>query len=246
MFNFFNNDSGISFSCKPFLFDVIPKPVPASKLIPKWYKDIKPTVPGKLDGFARPYMTAKKCMPLIDAFGAGWIIPLCADVNIRTSKDNSFLEIGPNPDNLPVSELHVIEQVGGKGNWPGDNAPPLKFINHWLIKTNPGWSCLIIPPINHFDKRFTCLGAVVDTDTYDTFINFPAVWHILNHDNLIKAGTPLVQVIPFKRKTLDYEPQIRPMTSNELSKQEKLSIIQSTRTSYYTEVLRDDRNNLKE
>jgi hypothetical protein len=39
----------------------------------------------------------------------------------------------------------------------------------------------------------------VDTDTYNGGINFPFVLNDPTFEGLIPAGTPMVQVIPFKR-----------------------------------------------
>ena len=52
-----------------------------------------------------------------------------------------------------------------------------KFINKWLIKTPPGYSCLFVKPLNHFETRFEIISGVVDTDTYINTINFPFLLH---------------------------------------------------------------------
>ena len=57
--------------------------------------------------------------------------------------------------------------------------------------------------MNNHDDRFSIIPGIVDTDTYNIEINFPFV---VNGDkypslrSLIKRGTPIVQVIPFKRE----------------------------------------------
>ena len=77
-----------------------------------------------------------------------------------------------------------------------------KFLNPWIIKTPPGYSCLFVPPLNNADDRFSIIPAIVDTDSFTMWINFP---FIVNGDKYpvldteLKKGTPYVQVIPFKR-----------------------------------------------
>ena len=48
---------------------------------------------------------------------------------------------------------------------------------------------------------FKILPGIVDTDTYTPPVNFPFVLTDENYEGLIPAGTPLAQVIPFKRES---------------------------------------------
>lgn len=71
-----------------------------------------------------------------------------------------------------------------------------------IIKTPPGYSCLFVSPLNNKDDRFEIISGIVDTDTYENFINFPIVINGDKYPNLettIERGTPYVQIIPFKR-----------------------------------------------
>ena len=98
----------IEFYCHPDYFDFLPKPVPASKKIADWYKKIPtilpPNLPRRHPTGARG-LTAKKCMPMLDAMSLGFTIPLGADVNIRTNKDRSLIEAGINNDSEWVSYI---------------------------------------------------------------------------------------------------------------------------------------------
>ena len=55
-------------------------------------------------------------------------------------------------------------------------------------------------PLNHLEGRFKLFDGVVDTDTYYTHVNFPFIFTGGDGEYLIEKGTPLVQVIPFKRE----------------------------------------------
>jgi hypothetical protein len=236
----FFKDDIIEFHCKPEFFGVIPEPIPAYKDIPDWFKRLPqhiedPSVPR--DTWGRKMTTAKKCLPLLDAMSLGYIIPLSGTINLRVSKDGKLLDIPEIP--IPAIQTHHIAQVGN--NYPGSPTMPLKFINRWFIKTAPGYSVLIIPPINHFDPRFTCLSGVVDTDVFDQTINFPAMWHIKDFDGTLEAGTPLVTVIPFKRKNIPRSVKVRVSTVNEINKNKKLEAKQCARHSVYNSELREPR-----
>ena len=111
-----------------------------------------------------------------------------------------------------------------------------------MIKTAPGWSTLFLPLINDIhNKNFTCLSALVDTDTYHKEINFPAIWHTKNFDDILPAGTPLVVAIPIKRNTFKKEPIIRTMTRQEFKRVDNIKKMQSTRRHVYTQELREPR-----
>jgi hypothetical protein len=235
---FWGNDI-IKFYCHPDLEGVAIEPKPAIKCLPDWFKVIPPSIEGERDNFGSPSMTAKKCFPMIDAMSLGYIIPLSGDLHVITNDDCSKVEIF-NPPQFKIAEFHSIKQVGGHSA-PGFPAEPIKFINHWVIKTAPGWSTLFIPPMNHFNPNFTCLGGLVDTDNYPKEVNFPAIWHTNNFDNVIPAGTPLVTAIPIKRDSFPKKPKIKKMSKKEFKKIDQISKAQGSRRHYYTNELRAKR-----
>jgi hypothetical protein len=142
---------------------------------------------------------------------------------------------------MKLVEFHNIKQIGTKKDAPGAPANPVKFINHWVIKTAPGWSTMFVSPVNHMNPNFTCLGGLVDTDRYPKEVNFPAIWHTPNFDAKVPAGTPLVQVIPIKRNSFPKKPKVRGMSKEEFVTIDKMSKAQSSRASYYTKELREPR-----
>jgi len=82
----------------------------------------------------------------------------------------------------------------------------LKFGNPWSIKTPKGWSVQFKNPANNWSNNIHILEGVVDTDEYFTPVNFPFVWTGSEEGEwIIPKGTPLIQVIPFKRIDTDIE-----------------------------------------
>jgi hypothetical protein len=75
---------------------------------------------------------------------------------------------------------------------------------------------MIIPPLNRPDPRFQCLAGVVDCDGYFEYVNFPFTFNQPNFHGILPAGTPLVQVIPFKRSDLDLKAVTRQMKKPDL------------------------------
>lgn len=187
---------GIRFSAEELHLDVFQHPANANRFLPDYYKKLAPRKKGALrEG------TAKACIPFLDACSSGYIIPLWADMYVKASGGDitiSFSEVLPMRESLGQ---HKIEQLKG---YPREKEPYgsnlLKFMNPWVIETAPGYSCIFTSPFNHFESRFKLVDAVVDTDTYYNNINFPFVWTGGDGEFVVKAGTPLVQVIPFKRE----------------------------------------------
>jgi hypothetical protein len=53
----------------------------------------------------------------------------------------------------------------------------------------------------HRESVFTILPGIVDTDEYYAPVNFPMVINNPEFEGLIPKGTPIAQVIPFKRES---------------------------------------------
>lgn len=208
--NFFNKKPVLEFLCKEEFFGNIPEPYPSRKLIPDWYKSL-PMKLGK--GFEES--TLKRCPPFLDAMTVGWIIPLAADVYLKSNHDCSHINYEWKFP-LHMIQNHFENQVtSAKCPSPYEPKPPMKWMNHWAIKCPKGYSLLFVPPLNREDKRFTCFSGLVDADGYFEYVNFPFVWNEPNFDGIIPAGTPLMQVIPIKRETLFKDSIIRPFTNTD-------------------------------
>lgn len=203
MFKYLRTRDKIHFRCLEEDWDVIPKPYPARKFIPDWFKAL-PVSLGPKDGVEDRFenSTIKRCMPFLDAMNLGYIIPLAADVEFTTndtaSEVNWYCKFGRN-----VIESHNSKQITtDKSPNPMSKFPALKFCNFWNVKTPKGWSTLFLPPINRVDERFICYSGLVDTDNYSNMVNFPFFFTKPNYTGVLKAGTPLVQAIPIKREFL--------------------------------------------
>ena len=177
-------------------FDDLEQPQPASKFIPDWYKNIESYTGGekKPTGDAKTTATIKRCMPVFDAINAGYIIASPADVYVRIKDGQQFFEWSA----LNLISFHPIEQASVH---PARNkyAYP-KWNNLWAIRTPKGYSTMFIQPM-HRESVFTILPGIVDTDEYYAPVNFPFVINDPEFEGFIPKGTPIAQVIPFKRES---------------------------------------------
>jgi hypothetical protein len=185
------------------------KPTPAPFCLPEWYKDLPSyfSADGKktTTGQGTTSGTLKKCIPVFDGLTSGYILPVWVDVFVTQPEEGSFYE-WPHNSEGPAITFHEGVQLPTYPKKTRNNQYP-KFMNPWSIQTPPGYSVLIVPPLGYPDNPFTCLPAVVDSDNYQSPINFPFVLNDPNFVGLISAGTPMVQVIPFKRDewSMEYE-----------------------------------------
>ena len=172
------------------------KPKPASTFIPDWYKEMESYSGGKKkpDGRGKTTATIKRCMPVFDAMTAGYIITLAADVHVSQKDGKPWYEW----TSFNIVEFHQVEQAP---EHPARNDMPVyaKFGNPWGIKTPKGYSSLFVQPF-HRESPFMILEGIVDTDTYNAPVNFPFVLKDTKFEGMIPAGTPIAQVIPFKRE----------------------------------------------
>jgi hypothetical protein len=184
----------ITFTCQAQDYGVIAEPLPAKAHIPDWFKRL-PAMDGAQQATTNNGLTIKRCMPFLDAMTAGWIIPLAATVRLEVSNGGRNVSAGWDFDREMIS-YHPDYQVAGHSAAP---KPACKFHNFWTIATPPGWSALIMPPLNRPHPVFEILSGVVDTDIYRSWIHFPFFVHAEDGLYEIEKGTPIAQVVPFKR-----------------------------------------------
>jgi hypothetical protein len=182
-------------------------PQPAYKMLPDWYKD----TPGYLGNNKVPFdegspkATIKKCMPVFDSMTSGYIITSHVDVWVKqqeTEKDGKqpyFVW----PTGNPLG-FHAVGQAKEHPGNTGFNIAYPKWVSPWAIKTPKGYSCFFVQPM-HRESVFEILPGIVDTDKWYPPVNFPFVLKDIGFEGLIPAGTPIAQVIPFKRESWSME-----------------------------------------
>jgi len=183
--------------------------------MPEWYKDSPIFIKNKKDisdesefvtnkqgiSSRETNHTIKKCMPVFDTLSSGYILKIPSDITVYQSKinpgDKEYKTHFAWTDPGAVSG-HDIQQVEGYPHLGVHTIGLPKFLNPWIVKTPPGYSCLFTTPM-HRGVPFTIMPGIVDTDTFDHPVNFPFEMNEKGFEGVLKAGTPMVQVIPFKR-----------------------------------------------
>ena len=162
----------------------IEAPKAAHKLLPEWYK--------KLSRVSEGSETIKTCMPFLDAMTSGYQIVLAADVQFYNGEPQEISK-------LQIVTAHQQSQIGDFPIPEEYSKQPLKWNNFYVVQTPKGYSSLITHPINRPDLPFYTLSGVVDTDSFPAPVNFPFFVR-KDFNGIIAEGTPIAQVIPFKRQ----------------------------------------------
>ena len=166
-----------------------PHPYPAARGVPAWMKKTPMAVAA-----SEKLMTVKRCPPFLEAMTGGYIIPLAEECTFFRDEQG---KVQANSDHNIV-EGHGREQYVEA---PFSHYPVVKFLNPWVVVTEPGYSTLFIAPLNRWDTPFHPLAGVVETDTYYNHINFPAICTLPPNSRFVMPkGAPVIQVIPFKRE----------------------------------------------
>lgn len=182
----------------------MPNIKPSKSYIPQWYKDLKGYNINNFSfgetGFIKK--TAKSCMPFFDSLSTGYIAELWTDVYCSASEDglgvNYRWQAGPPPiisrvldeNNIPIPSGHYDEQFS--------------WISPYLLSLPKGYSAIITHPFNRYDLPFTTLTGIVDLDNMLNTGKIP-FFAKEGFTGVIESGTPIFQIIPFKRESWKLE-----------------------------------------
>ena len=194
----------VHFRCPPELEAVLPRPIPAVRGLPDWFKALPQhcfsTVANK------ELMTVKKCPPFIDAMTYGFLMPLTADLKVENGEFSwdSKIPVAENLRNLTRSPIDYHDNVQVKGTPLFDEDRfIIKFNNFWTIQLPPGYSLFVTHPVNRRDLPFTTITGLVDSDLYvDSLVHFPARWNDLTFSGVLPKGTPVAQCIAVRRQNI--------------------------------------------
>jgi len=172
-------------------------PVPASKCVPDWYVKTLPYIdeqtkelPLTKDGGVN--RTIKSCMPVFDAMTQGYIWKTPCDIQFNLDEFSRVTH-----PNMPFQVLDFTHSTQQTQHYP-NLGQGFKWILPFQIQTPKGYSTLFKHP-SHQDLPFTTLEGVVDTDKHPIPTHCPA-YIAAEFQGVIPKGTPIVQMIPFKRE----------------------------------------------
>lgn len=187
------------------ILDFAPEPKPASKYMPEWYRQ----QPGLIDTgetlatTGQPASTVKKCLPIFDTITAGYVIVAPVDIYLDATDPEKLVYQIPATMSQFKAEIFAYHDRRQYSHMPLDenvyHKDLLRIMPFWVVGTSPGYSALFTNPFYRDSSPITALSGIIDTDGYpsDGHLSFTVE---KDFKGVIKQGTPLVQIIPFKRE----------------------------------------------
>lgn len=177
-------------------------PTPTIKELPEWYTSA--------DRFAKmpngeyyigpdqgKIPTWKACPAMYDTFGTGYVL--------RTPTDIDFFINDEGIIDCKVENKRYLEFVSKRPPMPGFDGPIGYHENHfawypdWAVSVPKGYSVMYSTPFNRFDLPFINTSGIIDNDQ----VNLPGTMPFYiakGWEGTIPAGTPYMQLLPFKRE----------------------------------------------
>jgi hypothetical protein len=190
-------------------------PEPGTRHVPEWYKNLakhdksnseKTLYPENHVGTDGALVQTKQCPPLLDAMTAGYMYVL---------EDNLYVDLKPDGtpiltwegDGLLVDKRPVVDLPTPEGFHPIHYG----WRMNWYYETPPGYSILVTHPMNRHDLPFQTLSGIIESDIWGLPV-FTAFFLKRNFRGMIPKGTPIFQIIPFKRDDWELEIDDKPET----------------------------------
>jgi hypothetical protein len=179
----------------------LPMPTPASKDLPEWWSKAERWTGDEAKPKIREYSAnhgVKKCVSFMDSLTSGYFLTTWTDIQFEmspTDETESNLHWLTKPDPLVVRPLNqgtTLPRPAGHGQ------TPFAWVGQWGIQLPKGYSVLLTHPFNRFELPFTTMSGIIDSDECFASGNIPffvkSGW-----EGILPAGTPIAQVLPFKR-----------------------------------------------
>lgn len=180
------------------------EPKSASSELPDWYKKL----PRYVNNSDKPIKSLgrkdlKTCVPFRDAMITGYLILLPADIEVKISATGD-VDVFHNPQ----LTFNVVEKRGilspenqgyGMPNPLGTTPVMFAWSALYGIGTNKKYSTLVTHPLNRHDLPFVTTSGIIDSGYNNKAGNIPFFFKE-GFEGIIPKGTPIAQVIPFKRE----------------------------------------------
>jgi len=183
-------------------------PKPIGRTLPSWYKEasvyiqdpatsqpwVNPADGGKVPNW-------KSCAPFFDAMSTGYCLRTPCDIKFfANDKRTTFKVLDKNAEDF-VSERGEM----------ADFMTPMGYDkNHfawwvdWGVTVPEGYSVLHTQPMNRFELPFISTSGIVDNDSVNLMGQVP-FFLVNGWEGTLPAGTPYLQLFPFKRENWESE-----------------------------------------
>ena len=195
--------------------------VPAKNRLPQWYKD-DTRLPKDQKRFQDKHI--KHCIPFLDALTTGYHIVTAQDIIAIQIEGKTRLEWinyeepGYAPEEFVPADIRTSERAITLPTPAGFDDTHFVWSLHGTLELPKGYSAIFTHPLNQYDLPFFTLSGVVD----DFVMHSGKIPFFVKSgfEGLIPKGTPLMQIIPFKREDWDSKEEPGLYAKSELNRQQ--------------------------
>lgn len=203
----------IKFGIDPQLHGIAKIPAPAKQYVPQWYKD---TPTHDSEDKRAGTNTFKSCMPFLDSLTSGYIFELWTDIEVKNINGQTEIKWARHDYDL-IENRNKVKSLEKIPSRPHHHSLTFALKSPLAIKTPPGYSVLISSPFNRLDLPIKPLVGVVDTDKNPMHSGLIPFEMALDFEGIVKKGTPLIQILPFKRENWTSEEDVKVFYESEIS-----------------------------
>lgn len=172
-------------------------PQPSRLEYPNWFKNMPVLTNGQRKQSRGG--TVKRCPSFIEWFGQGYVLKMWSDVVFYNDAENWGWET---PDGKFRWDIHPTYQF--QDYLPHDRVNVVyKAVSPWKIITPKGWSCYELPLLFDYNNDWQVMAGINGTDTFHEWNTTIGLFGDKS-EIFIPRGTPISQIVPFKRKRLKH------------------------------------------
>tara|TARA_Y100000004_G_C8890258_1_gene401669 strand:+ start:285 stop:992 length:708 start_codon:yes stop_codon:yes gene_type:complete len=154
-----------------------------------------------------------KCPGIFKIKNEGWLIRTWQDIKLSINGSSYHWETPINQKKLSTHfECDQIEHHGEIflynhfDNWPANTfSKVIKITTPWVVDIPKGYSLHQMHPAYLDENRFTTLPGIYTSETGLNCLNVPVLWHATKGEFIIKAGTPIAQLVLSKKEDIHYK-----------------------------------------
>ena len=174
-----------------------------------------------------------KCPGIIDYRNQGYIVRLHQDVKIDVLGDDEESyrwQVPLNDKTIGVKEEFINHHGEGNlypfyENWPKDTLKKILKVNMpWKVRIPKDHYLLQMHPFYLDDFRFTTCSGILDCDLGIGSIMVPMFWHTTKGEELIKAGTPIAQLILIPKDEIEHR-NLNIVTDPKFKEEQRISYL---------------------
>lgn len=174
-------------------------------------------------------VTWKSCPAIHDIFISGYIIKTPCDIDVDTTSDVPVI--------MPRSSGHIdlIINRGVLAGYPvpaGHNENSYAWNPLWRVELPDGYSAMYTNPVNQNDLIFNTVSGIIDNDVFSNYGAFP-FFIKSGIRQTVPAGTPFMQIFPFKRESWEQEIVYSDVVEEVKSQNQLASSLRSSKEASY-------------